>query len=166
MSEMTTKPATVTLPTDEQILITREFDAPPHLVYRAWTTPELVRRWWAGRRGDMQVAEIDLRVGGMWRYVLIAHGGGHEVAFHGEYREIVPNERIVTTEVYEGAPPQPGDEDTLNVITFTKTEGGTLLELLVKTPSKEIRDIIVNSGMEVGLQEQMEILDELLPTLR
>jgi len=59
--------ATVTLPTDEEILITREFDAPPHLVYRAYTTPELVRRWWSGRRGTMAVVEIDLRVGGRWR---------------------------------------------------------------------------------------------------
>ena len=81
--------ATVTLPNDEQILITREFDAPRHLVYKAWTTPELVRRWWSGHRGEMKVAEIDLRVGGRWRYVMVANGG-FEVAFHGEYREIVP----------------------------------------------------------------------------
>jgi uncharacterized protein YndB with AHSA1/START domain len=85
--------ATVTLPTDEQILITRELDAPRHLVYQAWTTPELVRRWWSGHRGEMTVAEIDLRVGGRWRYVMVADGG-FEVAFHGEYREIVPDERI------------------------------------------------------------------------
>jgi uncharacterized protein YndB with AHSA1/START domain len=156
-------PAKVTLPTDEQILITREFAAPPKLVYKAWTTPELVRRWWAGRRGEMQAVDIDLRVGGTWRYVMVANGG-YEVAFHGEYREIVPNERIVTTEVYEGAPPPEGD-DVLNVITFTERESGTLLELLVKTPSKEVRDLIVDSGMEGGLQEQMEILDELLVSL-
>ena len=153
-------PAKVTLPTDEQILITREFAAPPKLVYKAWTTPELVRRWSAGRRGEMQAVDIDLRVGGTWRYVMVANGG-YEVAFHGEYREIVPNERIVTTEVYEGAPPPEGD-DVLNVITFTERESRTLLELLVKTPSKEVRDLIVDSGMEGGLQEQMEILDELL----
>jgi uncharacterized protein YndB with AHSA1/START domain len=163
MSEMTSSgSAKVTLPADEQILITREFDAPAHLVYKAWTTPELVRRWWAGRRGEMHVVDIDLRVGGTWRYVMLAHGE-FEVAFHGEYREIVPNERIVTTEVYEGAPP--AAEDVLNVITFTEVDGRTLLELLVKAPSKEVRDVIVNSGMEVGLQEQMEILDELLQGL-
>ena len=95
--------ATVTLPTDEQILITREFDAPKHLVYKAWTTPELVKRWWAGNRGTVTSVEIDLRVGGTWRYVMTATGG-FEVGFHGEYREIIPNERIVTTEVYEGMP--------------------------------------------------------------
>jgi uncharacterized protein YndB with AHSA1/START domain len=163
MSEMTSSgSAKVTLPTDQQILITREFGAPRELVYKAWTTPEIVRQWWAGRRGEMQVVDIDLRVGGTWRYVMLAHGE-FEVAFHGEYREIVPNERIVTTEVYEGAPP--AEEDVLNVITFTEVDGGTLLELLVQAPSKEVRDVIVNSGMETGLQEQMEILDELLPTL-
>jgi uncharacterized protein YndB with AHSA1/START domain len=95
--------ATVTLPTDEQILIRREFEAPKHLVYKAWTTPELVKRWWSGNRGEMTIAEIDLRVGGAWRYVMVTDDG-FEVAFHGEYREIVPNERIVSTEVYEGMP--------------------------------------------------------------
>ena len=98
--------ATVTLPTDEQILITREFDAPKHLVYKAWTTPELVKRWWNAKRGEVTIAEIDLRVGGKWRYVMVADGG-FEVGFHGEYREIVPNERIVSTEVYEGMPEAP-----------------------------------------------------------
>ena len=159
------RPAVVTLPTDEEILITREFNAPRHLVYKAWTTPELVRRWWAGRRGEMQIVDIDLRVGGIWRYVMIAHGE-REVGFHGEYREIVPDERIVTTEVYEGAPPPPEGEDVLNVITFTEVAGRTLVELLVKTPSPEVRDIIVNSGMELGLQEQMAILDEVLASMR
>src|ERR687891_1654136 len=95
--------ATVSLPADDQILITREFNAPRHLVYKAWTTPDLVRRWWSGQRGDVTLAEIDLRVGGRWRYVMVADGG-FEVAFHGEFREIVPNERIVSTEIYEGYP--------------------------------------------------------------
>src|ERR687891_903685 len=107
--------ATVTLPTDEQILITREFDAPRHLVYKAWTTPELVKQWWHANRGEVTVAEIDLRVGGTWRYVAITPDG-FEVAFHGEYREIVPNERIVSTEIYEGAP-QPDEQGTLNTAT-------------------------------------------------
>ena len=95
--------AVVTLPTDTQILITREFDAPKHLVYKAWTTPELIKRWWSGERGEVNSVEVDLRVGGRWRYVM-SPNGGFEVAFHGEYREIVPNERIVYTEVFEGMP--------------------------------------------------------------
>jgi uncharacterized protein YndB with AHSA1/START domain len=96
MAMTSSRSATVTLPADDQILITREFDAPKHLVYRAWTTPELVKRWWSAKRGEVTVAEIDLRVGGTWRYVMIADGG-MEVAFHGEFREIVPDERIVST---------------------------------------------------------------------
>jgi uncharacterized protein YndB with AHSA1/START domain len=149
--------ATVTLPTDEQILITREFDAPRHLVYRAWTTPELVRRWWAGERGEMHVAEIDLRVGGTWRYAMTAQGG-FEVAFHGEYREIVENERIVTTEVFEG---MPGD-GVVNVVTFHEDDGRTTLELLIECGSRETRDVILESGMETGVQEQMDRLEALV----
>ena len=86
-----------------QILITREFDAPRHLVYKAWTTPELVKRWWHAKRGEVTIAEIDLRVGGKWRWVMQTEEG-FKVGFHGEYREIVPEERIVSTEVYEGIP--------------------------------------------------------------
>src|SRR6516164_173199 len=93
----------VTLPTDEQILITRTFDAPPHLVYRALTTPELVARWWpAGLEGVTSI-DIDLRVGGPWRYAIVTVDGA-EVALHGEYREIVPGERLVHTEVWDDRP--------------------------------------------------------------
>ena len=156
--------ATVTLPNDEQILITREFDAPRHLVYKAWTTPELVRRWWSGHRDEMKVAEIDLRVGGRWRYVMVANGG-FEVAFHGEYREIVPNQRIVNTEVYE-LPGAADAEGALNTVTFTEVDGRTTLTLLVEVPTRELRDEILSSGMEVGMQEQMELLEQLAISLR
>ncbi len=90
--------ATVTLPSAEEIRITREFDAPPHLVYRAWTTPELVRRWWTGGRGEVTSIEIDLRTGGTWRYAMVADDGV-AVVFSGEYREVVPDQRLVYTEV-------------------------------------------------------------------
>ena len=156
--------ATVTLPNDEQILITREFDAPRHLVYKAWTTPELVRRWWSGHRGEMTVAEIDLRVGGRWRYVMVANGG-FEVAFHGEYREIVPNQRIVNTQVYE-LPGAADAEGALNTVTFTEEDGRTTLTLLVQVPTRQLRDEILSSGMEVGMQEQMELLEQLAISLR
>jgi uncharacterized protein YndB with AHSA1/START domain len=155
--------ATMMLPTDEQLLITREFDAPKHLVYKAWTTPELVKRWWSGHRGEMTIAEIDLRVGGRWRYVMVADGG-FEVAFHGEYREIVPNERIVSTQVYE-MPEAPEGEGVLNIVTFTEVDGRTILSLLVQTASKEDRDAILNSGMEVGMQEQMDLLEQIAISL-
>jgi uncharacterized protein YndB with AHSA1/START domain len=156
--------ATVVLPTDEQILITREFDAPKHLVYRAWTTPELVKRWWSGRQGEMTIAEIDLRVGGRWRYVMVAEGG-QEVAFHGTYREIVPNQRIVTTQVYE-MPGAPEGEGALNIVTFAEVDGRTTLTLLVQTASKEDRDAIINSGMEVGMQQQLDLLEQVAISLR
>jgi uncharacterized protein YndB with AHSA1/START domain len=159
--------ATVTLPTDEQILVTREFDAPRHLVYRAWTTPDLVRRWWSGRRGEMKIVDIDLRVGGIWRYVMVAHGD-FEVAFHGEFREVVPDERLVYTEVYEGPGGElpPGMEPPLNTATFAEAHSRTTLTLLTECPSKDVRDAIVDSGMETGLQEQMDVLEELAASLR
>ena len=152
--------ATVTLPTDEQILITREFDAPRHLVYKAWTTPELVRRWWSGERGEVTLAEIDLRVGGTWRYVMVAHGD-FEVGFHGEYREIVPDERIVCTEVYEGMP----DAQALTTITFTEHDGRTTLTMLVEHTSKADRDAHIDSGMEGGMQEAMDRLERVAVSL-
>jgi uncharacterized protein YndB with AHSA1/START domain len=153
--------ATVTLPTDEQILIRREFEAPKHLVYKAWTTPELVKRWWSGNRGEMTIAEIDLRVGGAWRYVMVTDEG-IQVAFHGEYREIVPNERIVSTEVYDGMP----EGEALNTVTFTETEGRTPLTVLVQHSSKEARDAHIDSGMETGMQEGMDLLEQVAVSLR
>ena len=162
----TSRKAAVTLPTDEQILITREFDAPKHLVYQAWTTPELVKRWWHANRGQATIAEIDLRVGGKWRYVMIAEDG-LEVGFHGEYREIVHNERVVSTEVYEGVPQGEGPEQgTLNTATFSEVDRSTTLTLLVQAPSKEIRDEIIDSGMEDGLQDALQLLEEVANSLR
>jgi uncharacterized protein YndB with AHSA1/START domain len=167
MTVAANRSAKVTLPSDEQILITREFDAPKHLVYEAFTTPELVRRWWHANRGEMTVAEIDLRPGGKWRYVMIAEGG-LEVGFHGEYREIVPNERVVSTEVYEGVPqPEDGPEQgTVNTATFTEAEGRTTLTILVDAPSKDVRDAIIESGMEDGLQDALDLLEQTAGSLR
>jgi uncharacterized protein YndB with AHSA1/START domain len=162
MEAMTTSgSAKVTLPTDEQILITRAFDAPRHLVYTAWTTPELVKRWWSGGHGEVTIAEIDLRVGGIWRYVLIANEG-FEVGFHGEYREIVPDERIVSTEVYEGMP----EGEALNTITFTEEDGRTTMSILVQHSCKEHRDAHINSGMEAGMQKSMDLLEQVAVSLR
>jgi len=150
--------AKVTTPSDTEILIERDFDAPRHLVYRAYTEPDLVRRWWPGQRGEMETCEIDLRVGGQWRYVMRA-SNDFEVAFHGEYSEIVPDERIVTTEVYEGAPP--GLEDPINVVTFEESEGRTTLSILMVVESREVRDMIIDSGMEGGMQEGMDLLEQI-----
>jgi uncharacterized protein YndB with AHSA1/START domain len=156
--------AVVTLPADEQILITREFDAPRHLVWQAWTTPELVKRWWTARRGEATVLEIDLRVGGTWRYVMVTPDG-FEVGFHGEYREIVPHERIVSTEAYEGIP-DPDEHASLNTLTLTETDGRTTLTLLVQHASKADRDAQIASGMESGLQDALDLLEEIAGSLR
>ena len=155
--------AKVTLPTDTQILITREFDAPARLVWQAYTTPELIKRWWGGKRGTVTIADVDLRVGGRWRYVITANGG-FEVAFHGEYREIVPTTRLVNTEAFEGMP-GPDEHAALVTVTFTETDGRTLLEMLSQHRDKQTRDSVINSGMEAGMQEGMDALEEVAASL-
>ncbi len=150
----------VTLPSDTQILMRREFNAPKHLIYKAWTTPELIKRWWSAKRGEVTVAEVDLRVGGAWRYVMVTPEG-FEVAFHGEYREIVANERIVCTEVYEGAP----DGESLNTTTLTEKDGRTTMTILMQLKSREDRDAVIASGMEAGLQDAMDLLEQVAVSL-
>src|SRR5581483_7615349 len=159
--------AKLTLPTDEQILIERKFDAPKHLVYKAYTTPELVKRWWHANRGEVTSVEIDLRVGGRWRYVMTVCGGP-EVGFHGEYREIVPNERIVTTEFYEGVPEGVSEDEatTLNTATFAEADGRTKLTILVQAKTRLTRDAIIESGMEDGLQDALDLLEQAATALR
>jgi uncharacterized protein YndB with AHSA1/START domain len=149
-----THAARLTLPADDQILITREFDAPAHLVYRAWTTPELVKRWFGGNHGEVTSAEIDLRVGGQWRYVM-AGGEQPDFAFHGEYRELVENERIVSTEVYEGAP----DAESVNTLTLTEHAGRTTMTVLIQHQSAANRDAVIEAGMESGMNAALDALE-------
>jgi uncharacterized protein YndB with AHSA1/START domain len=166
---MTTSSGTtqITTPADDRILVTRELAAPPALVYRAWTTPELVKRWWSGGMGRVTVAEIDLRVGGTWRYVI--SGDDFEITFHGEYREIVPDQRLVFTEIFEGAPETPdvpASEPPLDIVTFAPSAaGGTTLTLLVECHTKALRDLILDSGMEAGVQGQMDALEAVAGSL-
>ena len=155
--------AKLTFPSDTQINITREFAAPKHLVYQAVTTPELVKRWWHANRGEVTFCEIDLRVGGKWRYVAKTPDG-FEVGFHGEYREIVPNERIVSTEAYEGAP-DPDNNATINTMTLTEVAGRTTINVLIDCPSPEVRNAIVESGMEAGMQDAYDLLEEVAVSL-
>jgi uncharacterized protein YndB with AHSA1/START domain len=167
MPVTSSRKATLTLPADDQILITREFDAPRHLVYKALTTPELVERWFHANRGVVKSIEIDLRVGGKWRYVSEADSFG-EIGFRGEYRELVPNERIVWTEFYEGVPEGVAEEDatTVNTATLTETDGRTTLTVLIQAPSKAARDAIIESGMEAGMQDAYDLLEETARSLR
>ena len=155
--------AKLTLPSDRQILITREFDAPKELVWKAWTTPELVRRWWHANRGEMTVCEMDLRVGGSWRHAMVTPDGV-EVGFHGEYREIEPFERLVSTEAYEGIP----DADAhaaVDTLTLAEIGDHTLMTVLVEHPTMEGRDMHVESGMEDGMQDAMDLLEETVAAL-
>jgi uncharacterized protein YndB with AHSA1/START domain len=155
--------ALVTLPTDTQILITRVFEAPKHLVYRAWTTPDLIKSWWSAGRGEVTVSDVDLRVGGTWRFVIVTDRG-FEVGFHGEYRELVPNELIVYTEIFEGTPE--GDSPpVLNTMTFSEQAGRTTIKLLTEAGSQELRDVIINSGMESGVQEGWDLLEQVAISL-
>ncbi len=159
----TSHTAKVTLPADNQILITREFDAPRRLVWRTYTEPELIKRWWAGEKGTVTSVEVDLRVGGSWRYVMTANGG-FEVAFHGVYKEIAAPERMVNTEAFEGIP-DPDGNAALNTVTLTEKDGRTYLEVLVECRDREGRDAIINSGMESGMQESYDALEQVAVSL-
>jgi uncharacterized protein YndB with AHSA1/START domain len=155
--------AVVTLPTDTQITIVREFDAPALHVFRAFTEPELVKRWWHANRGEATIADIDLRVGGTWRWVLITNDGT-EVAFHGTYQEIVPGERLVYTELFE----RPGigeDDATVNTLVFEERGGRTVLTSVTDAPTKDVRDMIIASGMEGGMQDAYDLLEEVAISL-
>jgi uncharacterized protein YndB with AHSA1/START domain len=151
--------AVITLPSDTEILITRAFDAPAELAYRAYTTPELVKQWWGFGNEEWLACEIDLRVGGTWRY--LARNEGMEIGFHGEYRELDAPRRIVHTEIFEGAPDTGGD-DVVDVVTFEEADGVTTFTTLVQCPSKEVRDTIIESGMESGMQVSYDRLEALL----
>ena len=163
MAATTSGTAKVTLPADNQILITREFNAPRRLVWTAYTTPELVKRWWSGQKGTVTSADIDLRVGGKWRYVMVADGG-FEVAFRGEFREIVPEERLVNTEIFEGIP-DADDHAGLVTVTLTEKDGGTFMEMLCEYRDKADRDAVIDSGMESGMQESMDALEQVAVSL-
>ena len=153
--------ATVTLPSDTEILITRKFDAPAALVFKAWTTPELVKRWWTCKESQWLVCEIDLRVGGKWRY-LTREPGGFEVGFHGLYRELDAPRRMVSTEVFEGFP----DGEALNTLVFEERDGVTTLSVHVLHSCKEHRDAHIASGMEGGMQLAMNRLEDIAAELR
>ena len=155
--------AVVTLPTDTQIKIVREFDAPARLVFEAYTTPELVKRWWHARRGTATIADIDLRPGGTWRWVMVTHDGT-EVAFHGEYREIEPGKRLVYTEIFE-MPGLTEDDAAVNTLTFEEHDGRTTLTSITETPSRELRDAIIATGMEDGMQDAYDLLEEVAISL-
>lgn len=149
--------ATVTTPSDREILITRTFDASAARIFDAWTTPESVRQWWGSEEAPMVECEIDLRVGGSWRYVTRGQDGT-EFAWHGTYREVERPGRLVSTEVFEGFP----DAEAVNTATLTEQDGITTLSVTVLHASKENRDGHLNSGMEAGMQVVFDRLEDLV----
>ena len=156
--------ATVTITSDTDILVERKFDAPARKVFKAYTTPELVKRWWGFETGEWLHCSIDLREGGTWRYVTRETRGDHtfEVGFHGTYQEIDAPSRIVHTEVYEGLPVEDPDEHAaIDFVDFIEADGVTTLRVLSRMPSKEARDGLLASGMETGMQVSYDRMEQL-----
>jgi uncharacterized protein YndB with AHSA1/START domain len=146
----------VTTPTDREIVMTRVFDAPRLLVWDAFTKPELLRRWFGPRGWSLVICEVDLRVGGGFRFVLRGPDG-RDMGMRGVYREIVPPERSVHMESFDD---YPGDSQVTAVM--VEEDGKTTLTVTVLYPSKEIRDAVIQSGMEHGAAESYDRLAELL----
>jgi uncharacterized protein (TIGR03086 family) len=149
--------ATVTLPSDTEIVIRRSFEAPRSLVWDALTTPRHLLRWWGPSWCPLVACEIDLRPGGHWRYVA-QDTEGTEHAWYGVYREIEPGERIVTSEVFEGYP----EAESVNTMTLSEESGLTTLHSVVVHKTRANRDGHVQSGMEAGMQQTFDRLDDLL----
>ena len=152
----------VSQPSASEVRMTRLFDAPRALVYEVMTKPEHVRRWWGqlGEGYSVPVCEIDLRVGGKWRFVN-RHPKG-EVTFYGEYRELNPPERCVFTEIFADFP------DVVSVVTSVLTEenGKTRLTATVEYPSQAVRDMVLSTGMEKGAALSYDRLEDVLAALQ
>ncbi len=149
----------VSTPSDREIMMTRVFDAPRSLVFDALTKPELLKRWFGPRGWSLVVCEVDLKVGGAWRYVLRGPDGA-DMGMRGVYREIVPPERSVHTESFDDFP-----EESVVTTVLVENGGKTTLTATALYPSQEIRDAVIKSGMEHGAAETYDRLAELLPSL-
>ena len=152
----------VTTPSDTEIHFSRIFDAPRHLVFEAMTRPEHVRNWWGnlGEGYSVPVCEIDLRVGGAWRFVN-RHPNG-EAAFHGEYLEIVPPSRLAFTEIFEEFP------DSISWVTtdLIDEDGKTRMSATVRYESRDVRDMVISTGMEKGAAISYDRLEDLVVAMK
>jgi uncharacterized protein YndB with AHSA1/START domain len=146
----------VTTPTDREIVMTRVFDAPRHLVFDAFTKPELLKRWFGPRGSSLVVCEVDLKVGGAFRFVLRSPDG-KDMGMRGVYSEIVPPERSVHMESFDD---YPGESQVTGI--YVEQGGKTTLTATVLYPSQEVRDAVIKSGMEHGAAESYDKLAELL----
>lgn len=151
----------LTTPSDREIVLTRQFDAPRELVFEAMTDPQAIPKWWGPRRFETIVDKMDLRPGGEWRFINRG-ADGVEYGFHGVYREIVPPERLVYTFEFEGAP----GNVSLETIVLQERDGKTLSVDTVLFDSKEARDATLQSGMESGAAESMDRLEALVKARR
>ena len=151
----------VTTPSDREIAMTRVFDAPRHLVFEALTRPELLQRWLLGPPGwSMPVCEVDLKVGGAYRYVWRSDDGGREFGSHGVFREVLPPERFVATEKMDGF-----EGESLVTNSLAEQGGRTTLTLTMRFDSQEARDGALKSGMEKGVAISYDRLDEVLASM-
>jgi uncharacterized protein YndB with AHSA1/START domain len=146
----------VTTPTEREIVLTRVFEAPRRMVFDALTKPELLKRWFGPRGWALKVCEVDLRVGGAWRFVL-SGPGGDEMSMHGEYREIAAPDRSVHTETID-----PFAVESIVTTVLVESGGETTLTGTIRYPSQEIRDMVVKSGIEHGAAECYDKLAEML----
>ena len=161
---MTTEKAQVTLPSDREVKVVRSFKAPPSLVYRAWTEPGLVRRWLLGPPGwSMPVCEMDVRVGGRFRWRWRNDQDGKEFGFAGTFREVQPPSRLVHTEAYDPGSVGGGYPGAEAIVTVTLADDGgvTTVTTLIDFGSKEARDGAVATGMTDGMEQSYQLLDRL-----
>jgi uncharacterized protein YndB with AHSA1/START domain len=162
---MTTDKAQVTMPSDREVKVVRSFKAPRALVFRAYSEPALVRRWMLGPPGwSMPVCEMDMRVGGSYRWRWRSDDGGNEFGFNGTFREVQPPVRVVHTEAYD--PGTLGGESTgepaLVTVTFDEDSGVTTVSTLIDFGSKETRDNALSTGMTDGMEQSYQLLDQIL----
>jgi uncharacterized protein YndB with AHSA1/START domain len=149
-----------TTPSDREVAMTRVFDAPRRLVFEAWTNPQHVPHWMLGPEGwTMPVCEIDLRPGGEWHFVW-RRANGTEMDMRGQYREVAPPERLVSTEAWGAEWPE-----TLNTLTLIEQDGRTTMTQTVLYPSREARDAALKTGMQDGAAVSFDRLAEYLRTI-
>jgi uncharacterized protein YndB with AHSA1/START domain len=151
---------TLTMPSDREIVLTRVFDAPRRLVFEAWTKPEHVARWYGCRGSTLSVCNIDLRVGGAYRFVLRAPDG-KDYAISGVYRDIVPPERLVYTERLNDDP----NKEALIAFTLEERDGQTTMTSIALYRTAEDRDTVLKMGVETGAAQAMDRLAEVLRTM-
>lgn len=152
----------ISTPSDEEIRITRSFDAPRMLVWDAYTRPELLKRWLGAMPGwSWAVCEMDVREGGRYRWAWRGPDGA-ELALGGEYLEVVPGERLVSTERYDQ---QWYEGDAVGTVEFTESQGRTVLVTTLRYASKQVRDAVIQSPATSGMESGYLVLDELLASI-